>query len=132
MRIYIDNLNYNKKLEIFLQSKKINKYFITEEEGLYIVENNNIYKLHFHSSSVEERTILGIVCYLDYGNIKKEEIYSQLPFPNTFYSIEEHIYKWNNQPITFHIEYLNEKIYQMYFICDVLSEKDVSFILSQL
>jgi hypothetical protein len=127
----MDPFNH-KKLDIFFQSKKTNNFFITEEEGLYIVENNNIYKLHFQSSLVEIKTIQNVLCYVDHGTIQKEEIYSQLPFPNLSYSIEEYIYKWNKQPISFHIEYLNKELYQMYFVCDSFLEKEISFVLSQL
>jgi hypothetical protein len=103
MKLYIENYNIQnifkkqKSLDQFL-SNKSNIFEVYSTDGIYVVDQNNIYKL-----SILDKNIIKIDNFIEKYNIliDKSEIttknVNQIPFDNFILKSENYIYKLNNK-----------------------------------
>jgi len=103
MKLYIENYNIQnifkkqKSLDQFL-SNKSNIFEVYSTDGIYVVDQNNIYKL-----SILDKNIIKIDNFIEKYNIliDKSEIttknFNQIPFDNFILKSENYIYKLNNK-----------------------------------
>lgn len=103
MKLYIENYNIEnifkkqKSLDQFL-SNKSNIFEVYSTDGIYVVDQKNIYKL-----SILDKNIIKINNFIEKYNIliDKSEIttknVNQIPFDNFILKAENYIYKLNNK-----------------------------------
>ena len=115
MKIYVKNfIPKNTKVDTLIIN--IIKYKeIYSSEGIFRIQNDNIFKLVPQDVPCEYITYKNNDLIIDKSNYIFRKNYS-IPYNHLVYNIDKVEYKfYNNSPITFIIEYCNNKVVDIYF-----------------
>ena len=119
MKIYI--LTNLKKINIknlnnLYQTKVLEYQNIYSSEGIFRIQNNNIYKLIPKDYPIQKITYDTIDFIVDKSNYKFTEIMYYIPYNHIKYDIKEIQYKLDiNSKLSLIIEYNNDNINKIYF-----------------
>jgi hypothetical protein len=125
MKIYINNINYNKDnfisdnyLKKNLEYKKSDKFYniIYSDEGIYKIDKKNIYKINVSDHPINTLKIKDYNLLVDKSKIEYRPNISTIPFNHKFYEINETIYKISNlSKISFVILKKDNNVFDYYF-----------------
>ena len=131
IKIYIYNLMKNifneEQLKKYLVKSDKYSYILTMD-GIYKLQNDNIYKLKFSDSKFEKKTINSVDLLFDYSYSIKKDTY-HIPFTcNNLLDINVNIYALREKSnLKLYIERRGNKIYDVYFLAnDKLSEYNLT------
>ena len=116
MKIYVKNL-IPKNINIDSFTKKITNYKdIYSNDGIFRIQNNNIYKLIPQDIPCEYFNYKNMDFILDKSNyIFRKTIY-YIPYKHKVYNIQQIEYKLNtNLPVSLIVQYIYSKIIDIYF-----------------
>ena len=133
--IDINKLNYKK---IKKHSKLFYNNFLITLNGKYIIENDKVTKYYMMDYDVEDHNIndyldMSVTLLISKINWK----YSKLnEIPNNNYLLKLKGYDLKKDSVTMKIEYLNDKIYDIYFLSDLeyndnSFKEDISYLLTK-
>lgn len=125
MKIYINNINYNKDylisdnyLKKNVEYKKSDKFYniIYSDEGMYKIDNKNIYKINVTDHPINTLKIKDFNLLIDKSKIHYKPNISTIPFNHKVYEINETIYKISNlSKISFVILKKDNNVFDYYF-----------------
>ena len=124
MRIYLDklwlNIDLNKINTLLSSSEDI--VYLYSSEGVYVIQNNKIMKVNIHDGDINkiDNYIDNINITIDTSILKKSrEIVSCLPCDHEKVDKKINYYKLRDKsPLTFIIEFINDNVYDFYFILE--------------
>ena len=120
MKIYLKNISIPK-----IQKQHVDKYFIKNykknyiytEEGIFNIDNNNLFKMKIKDRPLEKSVLAGFDIYIDKSIMTKNEEYYHLPIHNYPEELTEEIYKLNAQSsLQMNIEMKENFIHNLYFV----------------
>lgn len=115
MRIYVNilpiNIDLNKLHNFSSQNKQYKMVY--SDDGVFKIENSTIFYFAIKNESYKIINIKNLHLYCDMSDIIYEKT-NYIPINHKMIDINLHKYKINNN-ISLSIEYVNNKIYNMYF-----------------
>ena len=109
--IDIENINSS------IHKKSVDYCNIYSQEGLFRIQNNNVYQLIPQDIPIEKTIYNNIEFIIDKSSyIFRKNIYS-IPYKHIIYNIEQHEYKlYDNSIVSLIINYCKNKIIDIYFL----------------